>query len=273
VARLSAAERAKLPDRAFAYVDSAGVRRLPIYDASHVRNALARFNQVPFEDDRAREVARTRLLQAARRFRIVPVGFIGGELRAERQRAAPVVDLPSGFVTMLMTDIESSTALLHELGDGYEAVLETVRRIQREACEQAGGIVVETRADELFAVFESPRCALHAAVAAQRALAAQPWDHALPVRVRAGLHAGYPTRSSANYIGMAVHTTARICSSAHGGQVVVSADTRTALTGMARDGVRFRSLGAHRLRGIPDEVILSQVVATGLRQRFPALRT
>ena len=58
MATLSASERAALPDRAFAYVDSRGTRRLPIHDAAHVRNALARFGQVAFEDDAARERAR-----------------------------------------------------------------------------------------------------------------------------------------------------------------------------------------------------------------------
>ena len=68
MARLTAAERAKLPDRAFAYVDSRGARRLPIHDESHVRNALARFDQVAFESTEAREKARDRLLRAAKRY-------------------------------------------------------------------------------------------------------------------------------------------------------------------------------------------------------------
>jgi len=53
VARLSTSERSALSDRAFAYVDSHGTRRLPIHDASHVRNALARFGQVEFESEAA----------------------------------------------------------------------------------------------------------------------------------------------------------------------------------------------------------------------------
>jgi hypothetical protein len=99
MARLSAAERAALPDRAFAYVDSAGKRRLPIYDESHVRNALARFDQVHFESEGLRDEARRRLLNAAKRFKIVPVGFIEGQLeggdlpRADGQRRRP----PSTF--------------------------------------------------------------------------------------------------------------------------------------------------------------------------------
>src|SRR5215471_12418981 len=85
--RLDASKRARLPDSAFAYVDSRGRRRLPIHDKAHVRNALARFNQVGFEDEAARELARKRLLNAARKYRIVPVGFITGQLQSERRDA------------------------------------------------------------------------------------------------------------------------------------------------------------------------------------------
>ena len=58
MATLTAKERAQLPDSAFAYIDSQGKRRLPINDAAHVRNALARFGQVAFEDEEARDRAR-----------------------------------------------------------------------------------------------------------------------------------------------------------------------------------------------------------------------
>ena len=84
---LSAKKRARLPNSAFAYVDSRGQRRLPSNDEAHVRNALARFNQVAFEDDAARERARKRLLNAAKKYGIVPVGFITGQLQSERTHA------------------------------------------------------------------------------------------------------------------------------------------------------------------------------------------
>ena len=84
--QLGATARAHLPDTAFAYIDSRGQRRLPIHDASHVRNALARFEQVAFEDDAARERARQRLLRAAKKYGIVPLGFFDGQLRKERQQ-------------------------------------------------------------------------------------------------------------------------------------------------------------------------------------------
>jgi class 3 adenylate cyclase len=264
-----------LPDSAFAYVDSRGRRRLPINDAGHVRNALARFDQVDFEDEQARERARERLLKAAKKFRIVPVGFIAGQLRSERelgrvQGRAPV-QLPSGFVTMLMTDIEGSTALVDRLGDGYRELLDGVRAILRDATTDVGGHVVEARADEFFAVFEAPLSALDMAVSVQRQMGTRSWAEDLEVRIRMGIHSGYPTLAEANYIGLAVHTAARVCGVAHGSQIVITADTKEALRGTTLEGVRFKSLGAHRLRGLRDEVALFQVAAQGLVTRFPPI--
>lgn len=86
MARLSSRDRAVLPDSAFAYIDSRGRRRLPINDEAHVRNALARFNQVTFENEAARERARKKLLNAAKKYGIVPVGFIDGQLQSERRK-------------------------------------------------------------------------------------------------------------------------------------------------------------------------------------------
>ena len=69
--------------------------------------------------------------RAAKRFGIVPVGFITGEFESERRRSrrGEPRHLPSGFVTMLLTDVEGSTALLHRLGDGYGTLLDGVRTI------------------------------------------------------------------------------------------------------------------------------------------------
>lgn len=91
MARLNAKQRTNLPDSAFAYIDSRGKRRLPINDEAHVRNALARFNQVKFEDDEGRERARERLLKAAKKYGIVPIGFITGQLKSERRETRHVL--------------------------------------------------------------------------------------------------------------------------------------------------------------------------------------
>jgi hypothetical protein len=84
------------------------------------------------------------------------------------------------------------------------------------------------------------------------------------------LHSGYPTRARANYIGMAVHTAARICDAAHGGQIVVSGDFRLPIGVPLPRGVRVRRLGTYRLRGLPDEIELLQVVTDELPAALPA---
>ncbi|MBA2625930.1 MAG: adenylate/guanylate cyclase domain-containing protein, partial [Acidimicrobiia bacterium] len=250
MARLAPRERAGLPDRAFAYIDSSGRRRLPIHDPAHVRNALARFGRVAFEDDDARDRARTLLLRAAKKHRIVPVGFIAHQLRSERalgQRRGQPVELPSGFVTMLMTDIEGSTPLVQRLGPRYGPLLEDLCTILRRATAEAGGHEVEARADEFFAAFEAPRAAVDAAVSIQGALRDRSWPEEADLRVRVGIHSGYPTSTEENYIGLDVHTTSRIGAVGHGGQIVVSANTREAVQASAPGDVRFRHLGTHRL--------------------------
>jgi hypothetical protein len=67
VAELTTKGRDKLRTSQFAYVDSKGGEHLPIHDASHVRNAIARFNQTDFESAAAKERTRRKILAAARR--------------------------------------------------------------------------------------------------------------------------------------------------------------------------------------------------------------
>jgi class 3 adenylate cyclase len=274
MAKLSARERANLPDRAFAYIDSKGNRRLPIHDEAHVRNALGRFERVRFEDDAARERARRKLLNAAKRYGIVPVGFITGQLRSERTaRSSDFSGLPTGTVTLLLTDIESSTVLLRQLGDGYAGLLREVRNTIRDCVRRHSGKRVDIHGDEYLAVFERPASAIDAAIDLQRAIKARDWPGGVEVRVRAGIHGGRPTLTESGYVGLAVHTVARVCSCAHGGQIVVTAKTQAAAQPGLPAGIRFLSLGKHKLAGLPHAESLLQVQAKGLSTRFPPLRS
>ena len=191
--QLDGKRRAQLPNSAFAHIDAKGRRRLPIHDAAHVRNALSRFNQVVFESAEARDRARTRLLNAAKRHGIVPIGFITGQLRSERYeaeklaiendrllgqaaaRAGETHSLPTGAVTFLLADIEGSTGLVARLGDRYAELLAQVRRTIRRIVRQRGGFEVDVRADEFFGVFADPAQALNSAVTIQRDFGAQAW--------------------------------------------------------------------------------------------------
>ncbi len=273
MAKLTASERVKLPERAFAYVGSDGRRRLPIHDEAHVRNALARFDRVAFEDDAARDRARRRLLQAAKRFGIVPVGFMDGQVRSERDVRSPdLSSLPTGAVTFLLTDIEGSTALLRRLRDGYAPLIRDVRSLIGASVRKAGGRKVDAHGDEFLAVFARPAPALLAAVEIQRALLERTWPRGLEVRLRAGIHGGRPNLTESGYVGLAVHTVRRVCSVGHGGQIVVSAQTRSAAARAMPGGIRLRTLGSHRLAGLPRATALFQLEAEGLGRQFPPLR-
>jgi class 3 adenylate cyclase len=266
MATLSAKERAQLPDSAFAYIDSNGKRRLPIHDASHVRNALARFGQVAFEDDAARDRARSRLLRAAQKHGIMPIGFISSQLQPERK-------LPTGNVTFLLTDIEGSTGLLADLGDEYALALADVRRRVRKAVQGAGGRVVSARGDDNFAVFALAPAALEGALAIQRAMRADPWPGGGEVRLRIGLHRGRPQLSDGGYVGLSVHAAARICFAAHGGQIVMSSAVRSALGDALPEDAEVAGLGAWRFRGLPEAIEMFQVNAPDLAGDFPPLRS
>jgi len=243
--KLAGKDRKKLRDSAFAYVDPAGRRRLPINDESHVRNALSRFNQVVFEDEGARDKARTRLLNAARRFGIVPVGFVTGQFRAHGPR-----NLPTGAVTFLMSDIEGSTALLLELGDRYRSLLADTRRVARTAVRRAGGWEVDARADEYFAVFRHAPEAIQAAVTIQRQVRDHAWTDGVKVRMRMGIHGGRPTLEEGSYVGVSVHTVARICGVARGGQILISRASVASVGDEMPAGVSVKDLGEHHLRGL-----------------------
>jgi len=383
--QLDGKARAELPDSAFAYIDARGRRRLPINDEAHVRNALARFNQTSFEDEAARDRARTRLLRAAKKYGIVPIGFMTGQLRSQSRQAAAgqaVIELgaigtpeqleerlrtvlgdptlsvlywsesvgayldrtgqaaalpgdrdsrtvtlldrfgqpmtalvhdravlkdpdlatsvtaavklaienqwmhseiqaraseartlPTGFVTFLFSDIEDSTGLVRRLGERYERFLAEVRRLLRAAIAAAGGREVEVRADEMFAVFEQAAAGVEAAVAIQRNTLARSWPDRLPVRIRIGLHAGRPTLTDTGYLGLAVHTAARICFASHGGQILLSRAVVEAVAGARPAGIRFKDLGQHQFHGLPAPEAIFQVEADDLPASFPPPRT
>jgi class 3 adenylate cyclase len=263
---LRARERAQLPDSAFAYIDSRGRRRLPIHDASHVRNALARFGQVAFEDEAARDRARSRLLRAAKRHGIMPIGFISSQLQPQRR-------FPTGQLTFLLTDIEGSTDLLGRLGDRYAPMLADIRRVVRAAVQGAGGHEVSARGDDVFAVFEKAPAALEASLAVQRGMRDRAWPDRADVRLRIGLHRGRPELTDTGYVGLSVHAAARICFAAHGGQIVMSSAVRSAVLESLGEGIAMRSLGEWRFRGLPEAIEMFQLEAADLPSDFPALRS
>jgi class 3 adenylate cyclase len=177
-------------------------------------------------------------------------------------------DLPGGTVTFLFSDIESSTRHLRELGDDWGKALAAHNRILRESFTAAGGREVDRQGDAFFAVFPTARSALAAAAAAQRELAAHEWPGDAEVRVRMGVHTGEPSVGGEGYLGVDVVRAARICSAAHGGQVLVSESTR-ALVG----GADLEDVGRHHLKDMEHPEQLFQLVLPDLPREFAGPRT
>lgn len=80
--------RTQMQASSFAYIDSHGGRHLPINDAAHVRNALARFSQTQFESDAAKSAAMRKIRAAAKRFG-VEVG--GGKKQSFGERVLSAI--------------------------------------------------------------------------------------------------------------------------------------------------------------------------------------
>jgi predicted ATPase/class 3 adenylate cyclase len=168
-------------------------------------------------------------------------------------------DLPQGTVTLLFTDIEGSTRLLHALGPAaYADALAEHRRIVREAAAGHDGVEVDTQGDAFFIAFPTPGGAAEAARAARDGLAAG------TIRVRMGLHTGTPTATDEGYVGEDVHRGARIAALAHGDQILVSPATAALL-----DPEPLRDLGQHRLKDFEGAVRIYQLGDS----EFPPLRT
>jgi class 3 adenylate cyclase len=269
MATLDAKKRASLPNSAFAYVDSQGNRRLPINDEAHVRNALSRFNQVKFESEEARDRAFRRLLKAATDYGIAPIGFVTRQLR--EARVADPSDFPSGVVTLMLTDIEGSTRLVQDLGEGYSSVLESVRKLIRDAVGDHQGFEVDSRADEFFAVFAEAGQGLAAAIEIQTAMQDTKWPVGHQVRVRIGINSGSPAVTDTGYVGLPVNVMARVCNAGHGGQILLTASSRDELGSDLAD-IQLEFLGEFQLQGLPAPQPLFQVKTRGLIEEFPPLR-
>ena len=167
-------------------------------------------------------------------------------------------DLPSGTVTFLFTDVEGSTALLHELGaEAYAEALAEHRRVIRKDCAAEGGVEVDTQGDAFFFAFPTAPGALAAASSFTSSLAPG------PIQVRVGLHTGTPLLTDEGYVGDDVHFAARVAGSGHGGQVILSAATAELVE------LELTDLGEHRLKDIAEAVPIYQL-GNG---SFPPLKT
>jgi WD40 repeat protein/class 3 adenylate cyclase/energy-coupling factor transporter ATP-binding protein EcfA2 len=180
---------------------------------------------------------------------------------------------PSGTVTFLFTDIEGSTKLLERLREQYAILLDEHQQILRASFDRWNGSEIDTQGDSFFAVFPRAIDAVCCVIEAQRELMAHEWPQAAVVRVRMGLHTGEPLQVRTGYVGMDVHRAARIASSGHGGQVLLSQTTRDLVVQDLPKGASLRDLGQHKLKDIRFPQQIYQLDIEGLAAEFPSLKT
>ena len=175
---------------------------------------------------------------------------------------------PTGTVTFLFTDVESSTQLWERSPDAMRPALARHDEIVRRAIDANGGYVFSTGEDGFAAAFQRTTSAVEAAAMAQRELGAQVWPGNIRLRVRIGIHTGECT-GDGDYFGSAVNRAARLMAIAHGGQTVMSSAVQEILP----SDVPVSDLGEHRLRDLAQPEHVFQLCDPGSNLEFPRLRS
>lgn len=158
--------------------------------------------------------------------------------------------------TFLFTDIVGSTEMLTMLGE--ETWLRALRAhndVVVNAVDRNGGSTLKFLGDGWMVTFRSPRDAVDAAIAIQRALAADPAPDGF--RVRIGMHTGTAIATSDDFVGKDVVLASRITREAGPGEITASADVVDVLGGVEEwdrfDGGRIahlKGLGPHLVFGV-----------------------
>ena len=165
----------------------------------------------------------------------------------ERLRAHLSLDLPTGVVTFLLTDIEGSTAQWEDDPDAMSELIATHDGLVADAVESNGGRLLKTRGegDSTFSVFTRASDAAAAALTVQRTLIAQ-----TGLSVRVAIHSGEAETRDGDYFGRTVNRASRLRSVAHGGQVLLSSAAADLVVDALPEGATLIDLGFRELRDL-----------------------
>jgi len=184
-----------------------------------------------------------------------------------------MIELPTGTITFLLTDIEGSTALWEETPEAMRAALTRHDALLVDEIHGHRGIVVKHRGegDSIFAVFAAASDAVAAALSIQRSLTTELWPTARPIRVRIGIHTGEAQLREGDYFGPVINRCARLRAIGQGGQTLLSEATATLVRDDLPAGTSLLDLGEHRLKGLhrPERVL--QLTALDLPTGPPPL--
>jgi predicted ATPase/class 3 adenylate cyclase len=177
--------------------------------------------------------------------------------------------LPSGTITFLFTDIEGSTRRWEEEREAMSGALARHDALMRRTIEAHGGHVFKTVGDAFCAAFPTPLSALEASEEAQRRLQREVGD----IKVRMALHTGMAEERDGDYFGPTLNRVARLLSTGHGGQVLLSGPSYDLVRDYIPVPASVRDLGEHRLKDLFRPERIYQLVAPDLPADFPPLKT
>lgn len=184
------------------------------------------------------------------------------------------LSLPTGTLTLFLTDIEGSSQLWERHSEAMKEAISRHDRIIREAVESHRGAqpVEQGEGDSTLTAFQSPSDALACALQIQRQFASEPWPPLLTIRVRAALHTGeVELRDERRYWGPAINRCARLRAIGHGGQTLVSSVTHDLMADRLPAEVTFKDMGIHHLRDLATPEHVYQLCHPEIPEEFPPL--
>ena len=175
-----------------------------------------------------------------------------GEIQEFLTGARPIPSTDRVLLTVLVTDIVSSTEKAAAMGDmKWKSLLQSHDAAVRHELKNFDGQEINTTGDGFLLAFTGPSRAIHCALAVKQAL------ERLGLEMRAGLHTGECERRGSDLSGLAVHLASRISGKASPNSILVSNTVKDLVVG---SGIVFRCEGTHALKGVPGEWSLFGVV-------------
>jgi len=185
--------------------------------------------------------------------------------QAESQRLDTVV--------LLFTDIQGSTVRWERFGEAMAAALRRHDDLMRATMSAHRGHVFKAVGDQFCVAFTAISDAVAAALAAQRALSAEDWSEIDGLTVRMAIHGGLVETRGGDYFGQPLNRVARLLSTGHGGQILLSGVAAALARGHLAADLALHDLGMHRLKDLTDAEHVFQLIAPDLPSRFPALHS
>ena len=200
------------------------------------------------------------------------------------------MNLPTGTVTFLFTDIEGSTKLWEKYPEAMKSALAKHDSILKETVESHRGQIVKTTGDGIHAVFATAIDGINAAITAQHKLnslilnenvvsihGADELRHysttEAQLKSRMGLHTGEAELREGDYFGQTLNRAARIMSAGHGGQILISDVVAQVAREHLSADVSLLDLGEHYLKGVVQAEKIYQIIAPNLQKEFPPLNS